>query len=465
MKASRRHGHGTAQAGGRHPARARLPLAILLLLPGPALATAFNYEIGLGIRHDDNINLSEDEPESENVVFGSLKFTARKESPKLDMRARGNLRYLNYLGGTYDDEIRGELSGQVDWTILPNRLHWVAEDYLSRQAVDILGSPDPGNQQQVNIFMTGPSLLFRLGRHNVAQVDVRYMNTYAEETKSFNGNRLIARASLLRELSPTTVASFNLEGSKSEFDEDATANDYKRWDAYFTVQRKLPALRLKADLGYTRIKPENSGESSSSPLLRAAVDWSPRGRHTFTGRADYQIADAAQHLIRRSSDLANETYSSTLSSTELLDSYDTLGNGSLVIGAEAYRERRVDVGYRYDGDRFTLRFHPYVHRVRYLENLNPLSPDLDRNSRGEAVSIDYKLRPTLGLSVSAYNQDVRYPSLDRKDDLWGVNVALTDRSARNWRWRLELGHGRRESSIPGESYKDNIIAFSITRYR
>lgn len=448
----------------RRPARARLPLAILLLAPGPALATAFNYEIGLGLRHDDNVNLSEDEPESDTILTGTLRFNARKDTPKFDLRARGNLRYLNYLGGTFDDEIRGELSGAVDWTILPNRLHWVAEDYLSQQAVDILGSPDPSNQQRVNIFMTGPSLLFRLGRHNVGQIDVRYMDTYAEETQSFNGDRLIARASILRELSPTTVASFNLEGSQSEFDENAESNDYKRWDAYFTFQRKLPRLRVKADVGYTELKPEGPGDNSSSALLRASVDWSPRGRHTFTGRADYQIADAAQYLIRRSSDLANETYASTVTSSELLDNYDTLGNGSLVIGAEAYRERRVDVGYRYDGDRFTLRFHPYVQRVRYLEELTT-TPDLDRNSHGSAMSFDYKVRPTLGLSVNAYNQNVRYPSLDRDDHLWGATIALTDRSARNWRWRLEYGHGRRESSVPGESYMDNIIAFSITRYR
>jgi hypothetical protein len=81
------------------------------------------------------------------------------------------------------------------------------------------------------------------------------------------------------------------------------------------------------------------------------------------------------------------------------------------------------------------------------------------------MSLDYKLRPTLGLALNAYNENVRYPTLDRDDHLWGASIALTDRSARNWRWRLEYGHGRRESSAPGESYMDNIIAFTITRYR
>ena len=452
-------------ASGRRPVRARLPIALLLLAPGPALATAFNYEMGLGLRHDDNVGLDETDEESDTILQGNLRFTARKDTPNVDLRARGNLRYLNYLGGTFDDEMRGEVSGAVDWTIMPNRLHWVAEDYLSQQAVDILGSPDPSNQQQVNIFITGPSLLFRLGRHNVGQMDLRYMDTYAEETQSFNGNRLVAKASILRELNPTTVASFNLEGSQSEFDENAESNDYKRWDAYFTFQRRLPALRLKADIGYTEIKPEGIGVTDdSSPLLRASVDWTPRGRHTLTGRVDYQIADAAQYLIRRSSELANETYASTVTASELLDNYDTLANSSLVIGAEAYRERRVDVGYRYDGDRFTLRFHPFVHRVRYLEELTA-TPDLDRNSNGSGVSVDYKLRPTLALTFNAYNENIEYPTLDRDDHQWGATVALTDRSARNWRWRLEVGHGRRDSSVPGESYKDNVVAFFITRTR
>ena len=154
----------------RRPARALLPLALALALAQPAAATTvFTYELDAGLRHEDNVTLSEDDPEADTMLFGSVRFVALHDTPRLELRARGNVRYVNYLGDTYPDELRGELSAQLDWTILPNRLHWVVEDYASRQEVDVLGRPDPSNQQQVNVFLTGPTFLFRFGQANTGQ--------------------------------------------------------------------------------------------------------------------------------------------------------------------------------------------------------------------------------------------------------------------------------------------------------
>ena len=449
----------------RRPARALLPLALALALAQPAAATTvFTYELDAGLRHEDNVTLSEDDPEADTMLFGSVRFVALHDTPRLELRARGNVRYVNYLGDTYPDELRGELSAQLDWTILPNRLHWVVEDYASRQEVDVLGRPDPSNQQQVNVFLTGPTFLFRFGQANTGQLDLRYMDSYAEDTDSFNGQRLIGRASIRREINPRTTGSLHLEASHVRLRE-SVADDYKRLDAYLRFDRRVPALRLRADLGYTRIEPDNSTTRASSPLVRTQVNWNPAGRHHFNGRFDYQLADAAQRLIQRSSDFAAETYTSVVTSSELLDHYDALGSGNIVVGSDAYRERRVNLGYRYEGDRVTLRVHPYVQRVRYLEELSPGSTELDRRSRGEAVELEYKLRPSLNLAVRAFDQDVTYRNLDRNDTVRGISVALLDRSARNWRWRVEASHVRRDSTEQGQGYRDNVIGFAIIRTR
>ena len=451
-------------ARSRRPMRALLPAALALGLAEPAAATVFTYEIDAGLRHDDNVTLSEDDPQSDNILFGSVRFVARHETPRLEFRGRGNIAYLNYLGGTYPDEVRGELSAQLDWTILPNRLHWVVEDYASRQQVDVLGRPDPSNQQQVNVFLTGPTVLFRLGRANIGQLDLRYMDSYAEKSDAFNGQRLIARASLERELNPRTKAGLHLEATHARLRESASS-DYKRWDVYGTFERRVPALHVRADLGYTRVEPEDATTSVSSALVRTRLDWNPVGRHHLNATLDYQLADAAQRLIQRSSDFANETYASVAASGELLDQYDALGNGNLAVGSDAYRERRVDLGYRYEGERAVLRVHPYVRRTRYLEELAPGSTDLDRNSRGEAVELEYKLRPKLNLAVRVFDQDLRYQNLDRHDTVRGINVALVDRSARNWRWRIEASHVQRDSNIAGQGYRDNVVGFALIRQR
>jgi hypothetical protein len=448
----------------RIPARAWLPAALALGLAEPAAATVFTYELDAGLRHEDNVTLSENDPESDTILFGSFRFVVKHETPRLEIRGRGNLRYFNYLGDTFPDELRGELSAQLDWTIVPNRVHWVVEDYASRQEVDVLGRPDPSNQQQVNVFLTGPTFLFRFGRANIGQLDLRYMDSFAEQTDSFNGQRVIGRASILRELNPRTTAGLHLEATHARLRESAS-DDYKRWDAYVSFERRVPALHLKADLGYSRIEPEQALTSVSSPLFRGRMDWNPRGRHHFNATLDYQLADAAQRLIQRSSDFANETYTSVVTSGELLDQYDALGSGDIAVGSDAYRERRVDLGYRYEGDRATVRVHPYVQRTRYLDELSAGASDLDRNSRGEAVELEYKLRPRLNLAVRAFDQRLDYRNIDRNDTVRGVSVALLDRSARNWRWRIEATHVRRDSNVPDQSYRDNTIGFAIIRQR
>lgn len=449
----------------RRLAPALLPVALACGLAQPAAATTvFTYELEAGLRHEDNVTLSEDNPESDTMLFGSVRFVTLHDTPRLELRARGNIRYVNYLGETYPDELRGELSAQLDWTILPNRLHWVVEDYASRQEVDVLGRPDPSNQQQVNVFLTGPTFLFRFGQANTGQLDLRYMHSYAEDTDSFNGQRLIGRASIRREINPRTTGSLHLEASSVRLRE-SVADDYKRLDAYVRIDRRVPALRLRADLGYTRIEPDNSSSRASSPLVRTQVNWNPGGRHHFNGRFDYQLADSAQRLIQRSSDLAAENYTSIPTSSELLEHYDALGSGNIVVGSDSYRERRLNLGYRYEGDRVTLRVFPYVQRILYLDELSPGASDLDRRSRGEALELEYKLRPSLNVAVRAFDQEINYLNLDRDDTVRGLSVALVDRSARNWRWRVEASHVRRSSTEPGQSYRDNLIGFAIIRNR
>ena len=66
--------------------------------------------------------------------------------PRLD--ARGNLQYLHYVDGSFDDGFRGALSAQAGWTLIQERLEFVVEDYLSRQPIDTLAAFSPGNEQR-----------------------------------------------------------------------------------------------------------------------------------------------------------------------------------------------------------------------------------------------------------------------------------------------------------------------------
>src|SRR5690606_17994465 len=210
---------------------AALPLALLAALPCGAQSLRVDYTVGASVLHSDNINLSQDASESETVVSPELTFEATQSGSATAFKARGRLQYLDYRDDTYPDEARGEFAGQFQWMLVPQRLAFVVEDYLGRQPVDFVAGYSPGNQQQVNVFNAGPSLFVRFGDAMRGQLDLRYSDTHAEETREFNGSRYLAGGRLFRDLGQNRMLSANVEATRVRFDVDAS-NDYDRYDGY-----------------------------------------------------------------------------------------------------------------------------------------------------------------------------------------------------------------------------------------
>ena len=171
-----------------------LATALLLAMPHAAQAARLNYELGMRAMHSDNITLSEFDEIGETVISPQLRFDFEHDSPVLTTTFRGDVQYLDYMDDTFDDDVRGEFTGQMDWTILPDRISFMARDSLSQQSVSSIAAFTPGNQQQINIFEAGPSFFARFGQTTLGQLDLRYTNSYAEETQTFNSDRYTAAA-------------------------------------------------------------------------------------------------------------------------------------------------------------------------------------------------------------------------------------------------------------------------------
>jgi hypothetical protein len=425
------------------------------------MAADINYELGLGYLHSDNLNLSETDPSSENVALATLRFAAMREGSALRMHARGSLQYLDYLGGSYPDELRGDLAGQINWSLLPGRLDWVFEDYLSQQPIDVLTGLVPSNQQQVNLFVTGPSLYLRLGDATRAQVDLRYTNGYAEKTKDFNGNRVTLAARFVREINPTNTVSGNIEASTVNLNNETVTPDYRRYDGFLRYQRKLPVTDLQVDLGYTRLDPSAGRPSASAPLVRAGMLWHASPRIAFNARVEYQFADAAQDLIRFGAGLAAEPYSRALDYADPFDAIAEMGSAGQLISSAVYRERRVEFDYRYSGDRLDVTISPYSQSFRYSTELNPGAADLDQHNHGQGLSMNYRLRPQMNLSFTATHEQRAFRNQDRSDEDTTASLALSKQTATHWRWRLELQHRKRDSDQPGAGFTENSIVAAI----
>ncbi|MGH8078070.1 MAG: outer membrane beta-barrel protein [Lysobacter sp.] len=427
--------------------KAALSLALLAAIPVNSNAFDVDYEIGLAAKRSDNINLSEFDPVSDTVLSPQLRFEIDQDGPRVQMAARGDAQYLHYTSDTFDDEINGTFAGKLNVRLVPDRIDYVFQDYLSRQPVDELEPFTPTNEQQANVFVTGPSFYARFNSTTRSQLDLRYTNSYAEENEAFNGDRYDAAFRLLHELSATQTASANLEATKAEFDDVGNASDYAAYDAYVGYIMNRKAIDAGIDLGYSRLEPSNNGRRVSSALVRATVDWRLTPRSVLTTTLRHQLTDATQALINPSLELDRRGFSD----------FRYLDVG---VRPNPYRERFVRMRYQYTGDRLTVGLVPYYRRVRYIDDL-PESQD----RRGVLAEIELRLRPRLNLSVLAAAENREYVDLDREDDDLSVSVGLVNRFTRHWTGRIDVQRRERDSSAFGRSYDANAVIVTLSYRR
>lgn len=412
-------------------------------LASSAHAGQLDYRFEVEALHSDNINLSEDNQATETALVPRVRFNFKEEGASIELQARGELERRHYFGSQFDDETRSEFAGQLNWSLLPQRLNLVIEDYLSEEPINFRGGRYPGNLQRVNIFLGGPSFFARLGDATRFQLDLREASTHAEVAPDFDGKRHSAAASLQRDLSPTSKASLNLISTKAEFDDAPTAVDYTRNDAFVRYEGRLRKVQYELDLGRSRLN-RDIGEDSTTTIARATVQWQPNSRSRVRFRARHQFADQVQDLVVR----LREPDESLV--PDLVDSSSSL------VSAGVYRQRDVELDYRYSGECFGFRVRPLYRELRYIDR-----SDGDRTERGTFFQVDYRLRPlvTVFFTGSLRNREFLARNEDDRDRVYGLG--LNYQMTRHWGWRAEALRNERKSNVPDQEYTENAVFLTV----
>ncbi len=415
-------------------------------------AGRFDFTAGVDIEHDTNINLSTADPISQDVLSPNFAFTYSERGAVLEANAAGHVQYRDYLGGAYTDEFSGAVSGVFDWHILPQRLDWSLEDYVGRQPVNVLANDTPNNQQQTNVFVTGPTLRAHFTDELRGQFDLRYTNSYAEQTRDFNGDRIGGVARLIDLLTHADTLGGNLGFQSVRYDNVPDTNNYDRADAYGSYVRTGPHSRIEADFGYTWLDFKGNAEDHSGLLLRASgrYDFAEHTSATLTiGR---QFSDAVQFLQVDPAQIGEVVIGSGLTDA--------------LVSPGVYTEDRVSGSLEQHGDTFTLSVSPFWYRDNYLNRATQLSvTNLDVLSYGFYAAYDYHLRPdlTLGAFGGAARRD--YSDFDRieKDYDFGVNLGW--QVTQHWLSHLALGRVIQSTNTADLSYHGNTITVGVTYSR
>jgi len=423
-----------------------MALAASLVTSTTAVAADIDYHVGASLLYSDNINLSELAPDSETVFAPGFGFDVTHGGTAVEIKALGEFQYLDYQGDTYESEPRGEFAGQLNWHMLPNRLDFLIQDNLSQEPIDITSGATPTNRQEVNVFRMGPSLFLRFGDSMHAQIDARYTNTYAEETKDFNGDRFNLAAHLFRPLDSLSSLSFNLMGTQVNYDDTLLNADYYRDDLYFGYQRESNRLNMDLIGGYTRIDPDNGTPTVDGPLFRGIAGWQMSARSTLDFRLAYLFSDTALDQVLYNTDADGP----------VIPSIDTLTS---LVGASVYKLRRAEIGYGYVGERLNMDLRPFYEHISYPDqNIT----DSDWDGHGIDINGRYALQPTLELIFSASYATRDYTTIDRVDDDVLASVGLNKQFSTHWTATAVYQRRNRDSNIFGQGYKENLVAFSVT---
>jgi hypothetical protein len=421
----------------------------------PANLPLFDWTLEAGIEHDTNINRSEDNSISQTLLVPRATFSYDESGTTLQAHAVGELEYIHYVEGDFNDELRGALAGTLNWDIVPQRLALSVLDTSTVQPVNILANNGPGNFQQVNVFSIGPVLSFRMGGTWHGQLEAHYINTLASQTKAFDTQRGLGAFRLIDDLNTTDQISANIEGEHVNLQNPdlvvgAIGDGYDHYDAYLHYLSNIKKVTVDLTLGESRYS-FNSGTipDENEVLARARLDWRIDLHNSFSIGGARQLADAAADML---------LYPTQLVAFKDMAAGD-LGVGNAVVSPDVYRERMLDANYTWAGDRLQVSAGPYYRRVNYLGDTT-----LNHDERGAGLNVSWRLTPVMTLNFGAGAARTRFTSLDRHDTNSGFGPSLTTQLTPHWSWRAELTHHHLNSTQAGLSYNDNV-AFFVLAYK
>ncbi len=423
--------------------RASVIATSLVCVPGTAWAARVDYNLDLGMEWNDNVTLAPSDPIDQRYLRSGIGFLVTENNSSVQAHADGRVEYRDYEDDVFSDTVDGTLSGSLNWIAIPQRLYFLVEDNLSIQPVDALVPDAPGNRQQVNVFSAGPTMMFNWSPTLQGQAELRYVNSDAEVTDEFNSQRLALALRTIKEFTPTSRASLNVQGQRVDFEDDIVARDYNRYDVFGRYSRTLAQFELGTDLGYSRIEYRQGSQTRSEPLFRFDATWSPNERHSLTVLASSQFSDTAIDA------LSSIEADATLPENVL--------TGDAVVNASPYEIRNLELEYTFTNTRLNFMVAPYVQKRNYVD-----SDEFDQKNRGARFDLHWLVRQSLTLGTYATHEKLEYTVLNREDKTTRLGATLRYEWSRHWSLGLLWERYKRESTDLGQDVSQNIVYLSVS---
>jgi hypothetical protein len=405
-------------------------------------AQKLTYGVDAGVAETDNVTLVTTHKVSQTMAVADADFDFKQQSRRLDVDAKGNFTYLDYLQGAYGSQLIGRFDGIAHLAIIPERFVWVLQDDFGQAALDPFTPMTPTNLENVNYVSTGPDLALRLGASSYVNASARYARAqYA--TSPFNSNRLLGNLAWGLLLSAQSSVSLNGTTERVNFQNTVLNSDFDRSNGFGRYEVHGARTDLSADLGATTIR--QNGTSTTGGLAKV-------------------------ELSRKLSAAAKLTLSAGRELTDASTSFSGLQSGAIgVIGtapaaqtSNNYTSHYASAGWGYQRNRTTVGL-----SVRWEKDIYDGVPLLDNTRSGAEFRVGRKLTRVLTAEILGQYYKTDYVhnivasangTSNFDDEL--VGAALTWRHGRGLEVKLRCEHSARNT--PGIfGYRENRAVVTV----
>lgn len=410
--------------------------------PGPvATPELYELDLELGLEHSDNRARSSPRGSSETALVPRVRLDLFRSGQHLTLRAAGDAEQRFSLHGPFGNDFQANMAGRLNWHLVDESLDWIFENVTSGSPLDLTGQITPENRQQTNVFSTGPRWLLRPTAAWSGLVDARYMHSYAEDTRAFNSDRLLLAARLVRRLGGGRQLSAGVEGTDVRYRDDAFASaDYQRLDLVGRFRATRANLDLDIAAGRSKIDLDR-GDRLNGNLFRARLIWSMDDRHRLVAAAGHELSDSVRQLA------------ADIEQLEL----PIASNRRLPIGSDFFVLDNLSLGWRsrygrVDGS-LTVAWRDYQFEF---------DPLLDVEEHAIDLGLTWRLGPTLALDGGLGLERRRFRAIDQRDIDARLSLFLVRRLNPRWSGRVGAVRYQRDSNLPGEDSRENIVAVYLT---
>ncbi|MFT7304775.1 MAG: hypothetical protein ACI9P7_000032 [Candidatus Azotimanducaceae bacterium] len=408
-----------------------------LIVAAEACANELETTVTVTLDYDDNIFR-----DGENEI-GDLK---RTPSVDIDYKYRFtdvsavlgySVRRVDYRNDSFPDRTDFIGAGNVNWSIVDNRLSWSFDHSRNRLSIDNQDPLTPENEDDRTVMRTGPSVKLISGARTNLSLNASYVESISDQSQDTE----MTKVGLDFSQRITDTFSLGLFVQTSEIKPEVEIQGYDNERVGFRLLRSSENLNLELEYGTNEVA-RQTGDENSSPYYSAKLSWMSTNSE-FTFRANRELTDSnlGLSLNQNVGDGLNNG-DGNLGNQDVIDRFHHELSYSI-----KFQRVRVSLGFTFDEQDFQILTQ-------------------DETSKISSFSLGYDLSQRINLTYDFTQEKNEFSvGLDLKDELIGRDHSLTVRYRINDALSLQMvfrEESRKHEKLPLRDYDASGALMTIS---